>query len=36
MILQFNCERLHYLVNSHYIVSVYEDRLTIGKKVQNS
>ncbi|CAD8097487.1 unnamed protein product [Paramecium sonneborni] len=31
MILQFKCERLHYLLNTHYVVNVYKDRLTIGK-----
>lgn len=33
MILQFKCERLHYFINSHYIVNVYKDKLTIGNKV---
>ncbi|CAD8203697.1 unnamed protein product [Paramecium octaurelia] len=32
MILQFKCERLHYILNTHYIVSVYNDKLTIGNK----
>ncbi|CAD8088969.1 unnamed protein product [Paramecium primaurelia] len=31
MILQFKCERLHYLLNTHYVVNVYKDKLTIGK-----
>ncbi|CAD8097430.1 unnamed protein product [Paramecium primaurelia] len=30
MILQFKCERLHYILNTHYIVTVYNDKLTIG------
>ncbi|CAD8095487.1 unnamed protein product [Paramecium sonneborni] len=31
MILQFKCERLHYILNTHYVVNVYKDKLTIGK-----
>ncbi|CAD8105928.1 unnamed protein product [Paramecium sonneborni] len=32
MILQFKCERLHYILNTHYIVTVYKDKMTIGNK----
>ncbi|CAD8201836.1 unnamed protein product [Paramecium octaurelia] len=32
MILQFKCERLHYLLNTNYILTLYKDRLTIGNK----
>ncbi|CAD8091740.1 unnamed protein product [Paramecium primaurelia] len=32
MIRQFKCERLHYILNTNYIVAIYKDKLTIGKE----